>query len=372
MPITARDATTSPGEPLPAPALTVRHATGVCPVYIEAGLLRRLGEICARYLPDRRLAVISDERVALALALPTEAPQLTFPAGEASKSRDTWARLTDALLDHGFGRDSGIVSVGGGVTGDIAGFVAATYLRGVPWLQVPTTLLAMLDAAVGGKTGLDTPRGKNLVGAFHQPAAVLMDPAVLVTLPPAEMRNGLAEAVKHAAILDPVHFSWLAAAVVPVLGREPRTIESLLRRNVGIKAEVVQRDEHETGRRAILNAGHTVGHAIEQASGYAITHGECVAIGLVLEAQIGERLGITEQGTAREIAVLLERLGLPVRMPPSIAGDMVIEAIRNDKKNRGNMIRLVLLARVGTVYGSDQQGWTVAVPETLLRETLGA
>ena len=256
------------------------------------------------------------------------------------------------------------------MTGDIAGFVAATYLRGVPWLQVPTTLLAMVDAAVGGKTGLDTPRGKNLVGAFHQPVAVLMDPAVLVTLPPAEMRNGLAEAVKHAAILDPVHFAWLGAAVEPVLVREPRTIESLLRRNVALKAEVVQRDEHETGRRAILNAGHTIGHAVEQASGYAVTHGEGVAIGLVLEAVIGERLGITERGTAREIAGLLERLGLPVRVPSGLSADLIINAIRNDKKNRANAIRLVLLSRLGTVHGTDQQGWTVAVPETLFREAL--
>ena len=331
----------------------------------------RLGELCARFVPDRRLAVISDERVALAVALPIEVPQLTFPAGEASKSRETWSRLTDALLDQGFGRDSAIVSVGGGVTGDIAGFVAATYLRGVPWIQVPTTLLAMLDAAIGGKTGLDTPKGKNLIGAFHQPAAVLMDPAVLVSLPASEMRTGLAEAVKHAAILDPVHFAWLGAAVTPVLGREPRTIESLLRRNVGIKAEVVQRDEHENGRRAILNAGHTIGHAVEQASGYSVTHGESVAIGLVLEARVGERLGVTERGTAGEIADLLERLGLPVRAPATVSIDFVMEAIRSDKKNRASAIRLVLLSRVGTVYGSDQQGWTVAVPEALLREVLG-
>ena len=334
--------------------------------------MRRLGEVCDRYFPDRKLAVISDERVALAIALPIDAPQITFPAGEASKSRDTWARLTDALLDRAFGRDSAIISVGGGVTGDIAGFVAATFLRGIPWLQVPTTLLAMLDASVGGKTGVDTPTGKNLVGAFHQPSAVLMDPTVLATLPASEFRNGLAEAVKHAAILDPVHFEWLGATVGPVLGRDARIIESLLRRNVAIKTEVVQRDEHESGRRAILNAGHTIGHAVEQASSYAVTHGEGVAIGLVAEATIGERLGITETGTAREIATLLERLGLPVRVPPGVVVDNVIAALRSDKKNRANTIRLVLLARVGTVYGSDQSGWTVAAPENLLREVIEA
>lgn len=329
-----------------------------------------MGELCERYLPGRRLAVISDERVALAIALPIDAPQFTFPAGEASKSRDTWARLTDSLVERSFGRDSAVISMGGGVTGDLAGFVAATFLRGVPWLQVPTTLLAMLDASVGGKTGVNTAGGKNLVGAFHQPAAVLMDPAVLATLPDSEFRNGLAEAVKHAAILDPVHFSWLGAAVGPVLGRDARTIEVLLRRNVAIKADVVQRDEHETGRRAILNAGHSIGHAIESASGFAVTHGEGVAIGLVVEAAVGERLGIAEVGTAREIATLLERLGLPVRVPAGVSVDDVMTALRSDKKNRTNAIRLVLLSQVGAVHGSDTAGWTVAVPERLLRETL--
>jgi len=344
----------------------------MCPVYIGAGLLPRLSEIAARYLPERRLAVISDERVALAIELKLDAPVLTFPSGEANKTRATWIRLTDALLDQGFGRDSAIVAVGGGVTGDLAGFVAATFLRGVPWLEVPTTLLAMLDAAVGGKTGVDTPNGKNLVGAFHQPVAVLMDPAVLATLPAIEIRNGLAEAVKHAAILDAVHFTWLGAAVGPILGRDARTIESLLRRNVGIKTDVVHADEHETGRRAILNAGHTIAHAVEAATAYTVSHGEAVAIGLVVEAEIGERLGVTERGTAAELAALVERLGLPARIPRGVAPTALVTAIRNDKKNRAGAIRMVLLARIGTVHGSDQGGWTVAVPETLLRESLGS
>lgn len=262
------------------------------------------------------------------------------------------------------------MAVGGGVTSDLAGFVAATFLRGVPWLEVPTTLLSMLDAAVGGKTGVDTPNGKNLVGAFHQPVAVVMDPAVLATLPAIEIRNGLAEAVKHAVILDAVHFAWLGAAVGPILGRDARTIESLLRRNVGIKTEVVHADEHETGRRVILNAGHTIGHAVEAATGYAVSHGEAVSIGLVAEAEIGERLGVTERGTAGELSTLLERLGLPVRVPRGVAVDALIAAIRTDKKNRAGGIRLVLLARVGTVHGTDRGGWTVAVPETLIREAL--
>ena len=339
-------------------------------MYIEAGLLARLGDLCALHLPDRRVAIISDERVALAIAPPIKAPHYTFAAGESSKSRESWARLTDALLKDGFGRDSAIVSLGGGVTGDLAGFVAATYLRGIPWLQVPTTLLAMLDASVGGKTGVDTPAGKNLVGAFHQPTAVVMDPEVLISLPPAELRSGLAEAVKHAAILDTDHFTWLGQSVEGILAREPATIESLLRRNVGIKASVVQADEREGGQRAILNAGHTIGHAVEHASGFSLSHGEAVAIGLVAEARLGESLGVTEVGTAAKLEALLEGFGLPVRVPRTLDGEAIVAALRNDKKNRANEIRVVLLSRIGAVNGSESYGWTVAVPESLVRESL--
>ena len=339
-------------------------------MYIEAGLLPRLGELCALHCPDRRIAIISDERVALAIAPPIDAPHFTFAAGESSKSRESWAKLTDALLGEGFGRDSAIVSLGGGVTGDLAGFVAATYLRGIPWLQVPTTLLAMLDASVGGKTGVDTPAGKNLVGAFHQPVAVVMDPDVLGSLPLEDLRNGLAEAVKHAAILDADHFAWLGASVADILAREPVTIEALLRRNVGIKASVVQADEREGGRRAILNAGHTIGHAIEHASGFSLSHGEAVAIGLVAEARLGERLGVTETGTAAKLASLFEGFGLPVRVPPALDAETIISALRKDKKNRANEIRVVLLSSIGAVNGRESYGWTVAVPESLLRESL--
>jgi 3-dehydroquinate synthase len=333
-------------------------------------LLSRLGEFCARYLPDRRLAIISDERVAQSVAFSIDASRFTFPAGEASKSRESWAKLTDALLCKGFGRDSAIVSVGGGVTGDLAGFVAATYHRGIPWLQVPTSLLAMLDASVGGKTGVDTASGKNLVGAFHQPAAVIMDPSVLSSLPEAEFRNGLAEAVKHAAIQDPGHFAWLGTRADAILARETRTVEELLRTNVAIKAGVVQEDERETGRRAILNAGHTIGHAVEHASSFSVSHGEAVAMGLVVEARIGERLGITEAGTAAALGVLLEKLGLPVGIPRTVDAGLLLTALRSDKKTRATAIRLALLSRVGKAHWSASDGWTTAIPQNLLRETL--
>ena len=341
-------------------------------MYIDAGLLQRLPDLCAKHLAGRRIAVISDDTVAHALSTPTAAARITFPAGEASKSRETWSRLTDELIARGFGRDSAIVSLGGGVTGDIAGFVAATYLRGIPWLQVPTTLLAMLDASVGGKTGVDTPGGKNLVGAFHQPAAVVMDPEVLASLSHTELRNGLAEAVKHAAIRDSDHFAWLDANVAQILALDPGSIGALLRHNVAIKVDVVQRDEREGGLRAILNAGHTVGHAIEHASGFSISHGESVAVGLVAEARIGEQLGVTARGTTALLSSLFERLGLPVGIPRNVDRNAILAALRNDKKNRANEIRLVLLTRLGAVHGSDTSGWTVPVPETVLKEVLQA
>ncbi|HEX9895181.1 MAG TPA: 3-dehydroquinate synthase [Gemmatimonadales bacterium] len=331
------------------------------------GLLAHLPDIAARHVSGRRLVIIADDQVARALTIPLDVPVLTFPAGEASKTRETWAHLTDQLLQRGFGRDTALVALGGGVTGDLAGFVAATFLRGVPFLQVPTTLLAMLDASVGGKTGVDTPAGKNLVGAFHQPAAVVMDPAVLATVPEADLRAGLAEAVKHAAILDAVHFGWLGGAAGPLLARDLGAIEMLIRRSVAIKVEIVQRDETEKGRRAVLNAGHSVAHALEVATGYRISHGEAVAIGLVVEASLGEELGVTEPGTAAVLAALLQQFHLPTGIPADTSPDALLDAMRADKKNRSGAIRLALLARIGTPAGDETKGWTTAVGEEEIR-----
>src|SRR4051812_28720399 len=248
-------------------------------------------------------------------AVTWEGEALTFPPGEASKTRDQWARLTDELLRRGFGRDSGIIALGGGVAGDLAGFVAATYMRGVPYLQTPTTLLAMLDASVGGKTGVDTPQGKNLIGAFHPPVAVLADPMTLMTLPEREYRGGLAEAVKHGLIADRAYFEWIEAESAALTRQEPAAVTQLIRRSIQIKAEVVSDDEREAGRRAILNAGHTIGHALEQVSGYLIPHGEAVALGLIAECELAEGLGIAPRGLRDRVAALLSRLGLPRRLP---------------------------------------------------------
>ncbi|MBR9988643.1 MAG: 3-dehydroquinate synthase, partial [Gemmatimonadetes bacterium] len=245
-------------------------------VVIRNGALAELAARAAAAAPAAAYAVIvphrlSDGPAARAVdslrAAGLRAELLDFDDAESHKTRETWASLTDRMLDLRLGRDTCIIAVGGGVTGDIAGFVAATYMRGIPFVQVPTTLLAMIDASVGGKTGVDTPNGKNLVGAFHSPAAVIIDPAVLRTLPSHQFRSGLAEAVKHGAILDADYFAWSGEHVRELLALEPAALEHLITRSVQLKAGIVSADPFERDRRAILNFGHTVGHAIERDSG---------------------------------------------------------------------------------------------------------
>jgi 3-dehydroquinate synthase len=306
--------------------------------------------------------VIRDENVARAVPSPLPgAPSLTFPAGERHKTRETWAALTDQMLAREIGRDAVVVAIGGGVTTDLAGFVAAAYLRGVPWIAVPTSTLGMIDAAVGGKTGVDTPAGKNLVGAFHQPGAVFCDPDVLRTLPEANFRDGLVEAIKHAAALDAGYGAWLETHAAAVLARDAGTLATLVHRSVELKGDVVADDEREAGRRAVLNAGHTVGHAVEHASGYALRHGEAVGIGLMVETRVAEALGLCEGGTASRIEHLLAVFGIPATIPPGLSPDLVLQAMRADKKNRAGVVRAALLASFGRVR-HDGDDWTTAFP----------
>jgi len=354
--------------------VVVTHALGSYPVVVETGALARLAALAGERLGGRRVALIADATVlALLQAGRLGAPAwsgetLTFPAGEASKTRETWARLTDELLARGFGRDTGIVALGGGVAGDLAGFVAATYMRGVPCVQVPTTLLAMLDASVGGKTGVDTPEGKNLIGAFHPPVLVVSDPAALATLPEREYRAGMAEAVKHGLIADREYFRWMEREAPRLLAREPGALERLVHRSVEIKADVVSADERETGRRAVLNAGHTVAHAIERVTSYGVPHGEAVAIGLVAECELAVRLGRAAPAVGERVATLLERFGLPTRLPARLDPGALVEAMASDKKNRSARIRFALPSELGAMV--EGEGWTVAAAEGEIREAL--
>ena len=354
--------------------ITVRHTLGSYPVYVEPGVLERINPIVAEHLRDRLPAMIADANVyALYLegrlgSVAWKGETFCVPPGEVSKSRESWARLTDELLGRRFGRDSGLIGLGGGVVGDVTGFVAATYMRGIPYILAPTTLLAMLDASVGGKTGVNVPEGKNLIGAFHPPSAVLADPLVLGTLPEREYRGGLAEAVKHGLIADGEYFEWIEAESSAILRRDADAVTHLVRRSVELKAEVVSSDERESGRRAILNAGHTVAHALEQLSGYRLPHGEAVALGLVAECEISERRAIAPEGLRLRVAGLLSRLGLPIRSEQPLDLQLAVASMASDKKNRRAVIHCALPAGIGRMYRGDN--WTTPVTREELESAL--
>jgi 3-dehydroquinate synthase len=294
------------------------------------------------------------------------ARRFDVPDGERTKSLTQAGRLYDALLDAGADRGSAIVALGGGVVGDLAGFVAATLLRGIPVVQVPTSLLAMVDSSVGGKTGVNVKRGKNLVGAFHQPRLVWIDAATLATLPPRQLRAGLAEVVKHAAIRDAGLFARLEAEAES-LGEvaEPARWVPILARNCAIKAAVVEADEREAGVRMLLNFGHTLGHAVEALARYrGVLHGEAVAMGMAYAARHSERLGLAEAGTAARLVALLERLGLPTALPPH-PRKAYLEALAVDKKKRDSRIHFVALRAIGSAETVPLLPREILPPEAL-------
>lgn len=345
------------------------------PVVISPGAIDELGALVAGATSAHRAAIVTDANVGhlyasrAQAALSALSPVLiTVPAGEAHKTRETWAYVTDEMLAHGLARDGVVIALGGGVVGDLAGFAAATYMRGIPVVQVPTSLVAMIDASIGGKTGVDVPAGKNLVGAFHAPALIAVDPKCLATLPARELRCGIAEAIKHGAVADAEYFERIATAA-PTL-RDPGAagtpaMRDLVERSVAIKAEVVNEDPREAGRRKILNFGHTLGHAIESASDYALHHGEGIAIGMVLEAKLGERLGVTAAGTAARIERALTSAGLPTTT--SIAAADLLPRTRADKKARSGRVEYSLPTSIGT-FGA----WTTVVADSDVTATLAA
>jgi 3-dehydroquinate synthase len=327
----------------------------------------------------RRIAVIADAAVAHRVAeplgrrlgIPLE-DLFRVPPGESSKSRGEWARLTDQLSAREFARDSAVVAVGGGVVGDLAGFVAATFMRGIPVVQVPTTLLAMIDSSIGGKTGLDTPAGKNMVGAFHQPILVVADPATLATLPSEQMRNGFAEAVKHAVITSEEELAWLRANAGDLLaGQSAVTRGELIERNIRIKAGIVARDEREAGVRKTLNFGHTIGHAIEAACSYTMLHGECVALGMRVESRIATILGLADRSLAERVDDALTAFAIPLRPRVAVAPDALIDATRADKKARGRTVEYALAAGIGRMVSADS-GYGTRVPDSVVREAIAA
>jgi len=354
------------------------HRDASYDIVIGRGVLAELPARVATACPARRYAIVTDSHVAGLYGqavvagfreAAVHAELFEFPAGEWNKTRETWAAVSDRMLAHRFGRDSAVIALGGGVVGDVAGFVAATYLRGVPYVGVPTTLLAMIDSSIGGKTGVDVPAGKNLLGAFHQPRLVLADLDALTSLSAQQLAAGMAEAVKHGVIADATYFATLDRDAEAITARDRDSLERLVTRSVELKAAVVAADEREAGCRAILNFGHTIGHAIEATAKFAALHGEAVAIGMALEARLAEVLGIAELGTADRIRRVLERYGLPLQLPETATVDALMAAMQLDKKSREGTVRFALPQTIGRMY-ADGQGWTVAAPEGAVREVL--
>ena len=353
------------------------------PVLLAPGAFDQIGLVARTVAPGHRIVAITDLNVAKLYGRPITAALraegdvagefVAFELDEKRKTRETWANITDRLIETGYGRDTVMVAIGGGVVGDIVGFVAATYMRGVPFVQVPTTLLGMVDASIGGKTGVDTPRGKNLVGAFHPPAAVIIDPTVLGTLPQQHLRNGFAEILKHGIIADSTYFD-VAATFIGASGLAggavPPEMTDIIRRSVEIKSEIVARDERESGVRKILNFGHTIGHAIEAASDYHMLHGECVALGMIAEARLAEHIGVATNGTARVVESVCRAAGLPTSLP-QMSADLIIEFMRSDKKVRGGFVEYALPKKIGEMAGADS-GWAIRVEDSVVRAVLAA
>jgi 3-dehydroquinate synthase len=327
------------------------------PVVLDAGLLDRFGEYTRKHLASETCAIISDSNIAPLYAKRVQKnltsagfrhTLITIPAGEKSKTLERAGAICDQMVVAGLDRQSFVVGLGGGMIGDISGFVAAIYHRGIPHVQIPTTLLAMVDSSIGGKTGVDTRAGKNLIGAFHQPSLVIDDLDVLKTLPPREFNQGFAEIIKHAIIADPKMFdmlqSWKAGAA--------SALQRLIKRNIQIKSRIVAKDERDrTGQRALLNFGHTVGHAIERAGNYRkFLHGEAVSLGIVAACAISvKRAGLPSEQRAAIIDVLA-RFGLPTRLPEDFPRTKIPGAVKFDKKFEGGKVRFIVTPRIGAGY----------------------
>lgn len=333
------------------PALTVALGERSYPIFIGQGLLDDFDLASVAGGPG--VLIVSNETVAplylekLSASLPgRELRQVILQDGEEYKNLAAVSVILDELANSSAGRDTTVIALGGGVVGDIAGFAAACYMRGVPFVQVPTTLLAQVDSSVGGKTGVNHARGKNLIGAFHQPQLVLIDIATLTTLPDRELSAGLAEVIKHGAIADAEFFGWLESNVDALLSRDAGALEYAIRRCCEIKAAVVGEDEREQGRRALLNFGHTFGHAIENSLGYGEwLHGEAVGAGMVMAGKLSNLADDQQQ----RLKSLIERAGLPVE-PPPIAAQKLRQAMGMDKKIKGKQLRFIVLRRLGEAF----------------------
>ena len=341
--------------------IKVKLASNSYPVYLGSGLLAA-AELFERHLGSGKILIVSNDVVAplyldqVRTSLGSRDVDIhIIPDGERFKTAETWYSIIDKLVGMQARRDTTMVALGGGVTGDIAGFAAASYMRGIRFLQLPTTLLAQVDASVGGKTAINHARGKNLVGAFHQPAAVIIDSATLASLPEREFNAGLAEVVKYGAINDEGFFAWLEKNAAAIRQRHEDVLDHLIHESVKNKAEIVSQDEKEAGIRALLNFGHSFGHALEAESNYSrFLHGEAVSIGMVTAARLSEIRGLCQAGTAARLSTLLRSLDLPVNQPGDIKISGLTSALALDKKALVSGLRLVLLKAIGNAVVDSQ------------------
>jgi 3-dehydroquinate synthase len=337
----------------PLQRIDVNLGTRSYPIHIGAGVMENAAEL-ANAIPARDVLLVTNTTVGplyagkLTTALaPRRVVEVSLPDGEVHKTLANVSRMLDVLITNRFARDACVVALGGGVVGDMAGFAAACYQRGIAFVQVPTTLLAQVDSSVGGKTGVNHPGGKNLIGAFHQPAAVFADTDTLNTLPDRELRAGLAEVIKYGLIIDPEFFDWLEANAQKLLDRDPAALVHAIKRSCEIKADIVGRDEREQGERALLNLGHTFGHAIESATNYSgWLHGEAVGAGMLLAADMSQRLGWLKPQDVDRVERILRKFGLPVDVS-ALSADTLADKMKIDKKVAAGRIRLVLLKAIG-------------------------
>jgi len=357
-----------------APPLTVALAERSYPLHIDAGLLDDVA-LLRGLLTGRKVALVSNTRVAplyadlvhAARAGQGETVDIVLPDGEAHKNLDMLARIFDVLVANRFARDDLLVALGGGVVGDITGFAAACYQRGIDFVQIPTTLLAQVDSSVGGKTAVNHPGGKNLIGAFHQPRAVIADTNTLRSLPLRELRAGLAEVVKYGLIGDAEFFVWLENNVDALLALDAKILGKAIRRCCEIKAAIVARDEREHGERALLNLGHTFGHAIETVTGYSSwLHGEAVAVGLAMACSMSQRAGWMDGREVQRAVDLLQRIGLRVEARDEVSPAAALAVMAQDKKVKAGQLRLVLLRGIGAAFV------TADYPAAALDATLNA
>ena len=325
-------------------------------IVVASGELQSVGQRLRELSVGTRAALVSDAPVARLYGKTVMASlesagftvaTIEVPEGEVAKTITTAQHCWNELLAAGLDRTSTVFALGGGAVGDVAGFAAATYMRGINFVQLPTTVLAQVDASIGGKTAIDHPLGKNMIGAFHQPRLVVVDPAVARTLPEREFRSGLAEIVKHGIVLDAAYFAELERDLAPLAARDLEVLERIIGGSCRLKASVIERDEREAELRHVLNYGHTIGHALEASTGYArYTHGEAVALGMVAEARLARQLGIADDETTARQERMLDALGLPV-LAPAIDVEPVVTAMARDKKGKDGRIPFVLAPRIG-------------------------